>query len=516
MKMNRAFGLAALIGAALALPAVAAAANSCESLSSLSLPDTTITMATPVAPGALDLPAAGGAFAPAALTPVALKDLPAFCRVALTIKPTADSDIKVEVWMPASNWNGKFMAIGNGGWAGTISYAVMTTPLARGYATASTDTGHEGKGFDGSFAIGHPEKFIDFGYRSVHEMTLKAKAVISAYYGSAPKRSYWNGCSTGGRQGLMEAQRFPADFDGIVAGAAANNWVRLAAQSIWVGQAVNKDAASNVPKTKYQAIHDAVMKMCDLRDGVKDGVLENPVRCKFDPKVMLCKGADGPDCLTAAQVQSVRAIYEPAVNPRTHQEVYPGLMPGSELGWGVLDGPQPNPISVNYFMYVVFKDKNWDYKSLNLDTDVTRAEEMDNGTLVATNPDLKAYFAHGGKLLQYHGWGDNQIAPLNSVHYYESVAELLGGAGKLDDSYRLFMVPGLSHCRGGEGMNSFDSISVMEQWVENGKAPAQIIASRMQDGQEQRTHPLCPYPQVAVYKGTGSTDDAKNFVCRAR
>jgi feruloyl esterase len=513
MKINSAFW-AILFAAIPWIFPPAAAANSCEGLTALTLPDTTVTLAKSVAAGALSLPGVSVQGSPAALTTVAIKDLPAFCRVAITIKPSQDSDIKVEVWMPAANWNGKFMAIGNGGWAGSISYGVMAAPLARGYATASTDTGHEGTAMDGSFTLGHPEKLIDFGYRAVHEMTAKAKAIIAAYYGEAPKHSYWNGCSSGGRQGLKEAQRYPADYDGIVAGAPANSWVRLSAQSIWVGQVVHKDEASYIPPSKYPAIHSAVLEACDTLDGVKDGVLENPMRCRFNPKVLECKGPDGPACLTAPQVQAVQEIYAPATNPRTGEEIYPGLMPGSELGWAAMAGPQPNPVSVAYFAYVVFKNQNWDYKTLNLDSDVATAERIDDGTIVATDPDLKPFFARGGKLLQYHGWGDNQIAPLSSVNYYETVVKEMGGVSKVNDSYRLFMIPGMSHCRGGEGLNNFDSISILEQWVEKGKVPEQVTASRVQDGQVVRTRPLCPYPQVAAYKGTGSTDDAKNFVCR--
>jgi feruloyl esterase len=495
----------------LAFPA-ASVAKSCEELATFTLPDTTITLVQSVAAGALTLPGSIGQNPPAAFTEVALKDLPAFCRVELSIKPSKDSDIRVEVWMPASGWNGKFMAVGNGGWAGSISYALMSSPLKRGYATASTDTGHEGTNVDGSFAFGHREKLVDFGYRAVHEMTMKAKAIIAAYYENGPKLSYWNGCSTGGNQGLKEGQRFPADFDGIVAGAPANNATHLALQSIWVAQAVHKDEASYIPPSKYPLIHDAVLQACDARDGVKDGVLEDPRRCKFDPKVLECKGADGPACLTPPQVETARKVYSPATNPRTKQQIFPGLLSGSELGWAVQAGPQVPSVANDFFRYVVFKDPNWDYKTLNFDGDVALADQA-SSTVNATDPNLKAFFAHGGKLLQYHGWSDNQISPLNSVNYYASVVDAMGGTSKVKDSYRLFMVPGMSHCRGGEGVNIFDSISVIDQWVEKGKAPDQIIASRIRDGKADRTRPLCSYPQVAVYKGAGSTDDAANFVC---
>jgi feruloyl esterase len=511
MKTNRAFWMVLFATSLLGLPAVTAA-KSCEDLTALSLPDTTITLAQSVAAGALSLPVAPGP-GNAGIADGKTNALPAFCRVAFNMRPTNDSDIKAELWMPASGWNGKFMAIGNGGWAGTISYGTMLDPLARGYATASTDTGHDTTTPGGSFALGHPDKLIDFGFRAVHETTLKAKAIIAAYYGGAAKLSYWNGCSSGGREGLKEAQRFPADFDGIVAGAPANYWTHLGAQQLWIAQAVHKDEASYIPPNKYPLIHNAVLQACDARDGVKDGVLESPARCKLDPKVLECKGADGPTCLTTPQVEAARKIYSSVVNPRTKEQIYPGLMPGGELNWAGLAGPEALTIAVDHFRYVAFKNPNWDYKTLNFDGDIALADQTDDGTINAIDPNLKAFFAHGGKLLQYHGWADQLISPLNSVNYYESVRKALGLSSKVSDSYRLFMIPGMAHCRGGEGLNSFDSISVLEQWVEKGKAPDQIVASRVRDGNTDRTRPLCPYPQVATYKGTGSTDDAKNFAC---
>jgi feruloyl esterase len=315
-----------LFAAIVSIPAPAGAA-SCESLTSLTLPDTTITSAQPVAAGEFTPPAGGP---PGAMN---FKRLPAFCRVSATLAPSKDSDIKIEVWMPASDWNGKFQAVGNGGWSGSIVYPSLGRALSNGYATASTDTGHSGG--SGSFALGHPEKLTDFGYRAVHEMTMKAKAIVAAYYGNGPKRSYWNGCSSGGKQGLKEAQRFPADYDGIVAGAPANYWTHLMFSSMWIARAAHKEEASLIPPRKYALIHKAVLEACDASDGVKDGVLEDPTRCHFDPALLQCKGGDTADCLTAAQVETARAIYAPAKNPRTGQEIYPGLAPGSELGWGV-------------------------------------------------------------------------------------------------------------------------------------------------------------------------------------
>lgn len=497
-----------VLGTLAVLVSLPARAASCEALTSLRLPNTMFSVSQTVAAGALSLPAGRGPNAAASY-----KDLPAFCRVEASIHPTSDSDIKIEVWLPVTGWNGKFQAVGNGGWAGTISYREMSDALRRGYATASTDTGHTGG--SGQFAFGHPEKLIDFGYRSEHEMTVKAKAIIQAYYGKAPEYSYWNGCSTGGRQGLREAQTFPNDFDGIIAGAAANPRTHLGAEALWIASATLKDPSSYIPKEKYAVIHQAALAACDARDGVRDGVIEDPASCHFDPKVLKCKGADEPSCLTASQVEAARKIYTPATNPRTGQEIFPALEPGSELGWGTLaGGPAPFPAILDHYKYVVFKDPNWDWKTFDLDRDTSRADAVDDGTINAVNPDLRAFFGHHGKLLMYHGWSDQNVAPLASVEYYQSVVKFMGGPSKTGDSIRLFMVPGMAHCGGGEGPNRFDSVSALDQWVEHDQAPQVMIASRMANGTVERTRPLCPYPQEAEYKGSGSTDDARNFVCK--
>jgi len=499
-----------LLFAAVALVAEPDDRASCVNLSKLTLPNTTITKAgfSPAGPNA---PAPDHGLAPPKDPEVS--DLPAFCRVLATLAPSSDSEIVIEIFLPTSGWNGKFQAVGNGGW-GIINYGPFNAALRRGYATATTNTGHRGGG-SASFALGHPEKLTDFAYRAVHEMTVTSKAIIANFYGSGPRYSYWNGCSTGGRQGLKEAQKFPADFDGIIAGAPANYQTHLHVWSVAVAQAVHKEPGSYIPPEKYPAIHKAALEACDAMDGLMDGLIQDPTRCHFDPKVIECQGADSPSCLTGPQVEAARKIYAPVKNSRTGAEIFPGMEPGSELGWAPLAGPKAAAVATDTFTYIVYKDPNWDWRTMNPDTDTALADKIDNGLINATDPHLTPFFSHKGKLIMYHGWSDQLIAPGNSVNYYESVAKKLGGASKAADEIRLFMVPGMAHCAGGEGPNTFDMVSAMEQWVEQGKPPEQIVASHSQNGTIDRTRPLCPYPQVARYKGTGSIDDASNFTCAA-
>ncbi len=482
----------------------AAEAATCESLAALALPQTTITLAQPVAAGSLAVAAGRGGGA------AQFTDLPAFCRVTATLRPSSDSDIKIEVWLPEANWNGKFNAVGNGGWGGAIDSGALAAALRRGYAAAATDTGHAGGG--GPW-MQRPEKLIDFGYRAVHEMTVKAKALASAYYGNAPRLSYFTGCSAGGRQGLKAAQRFPADFDGVVAGAPALNTTGRAAFAIWIAQQLHKDEASFIPPAKYPAIHDAVLAACDALDGVTDRVIDNPRKCTFDPQVLACKDADAASCLTPAQVASARVMYQPVKNPRTGGPIFPGLEYGTELGWGTFGGAQPFAIATQMYQHMVFKNPAWDYRTLDFDAQMALVETIEAGVMNALDANLKPFIARGGKLLQYHGWADQQIPAGSSVEYYERVAKEMG-TGRFEDGYRLFMVPGMGHCGGGDGPASFDMLAALEGWVEQKRVPAQIPAAHVTGGVVDRTRILCPYPQQATYTGSGSTDDAANFACR--
>jgi len=493
-----------------------ASAATCESLASAVLPDTRITSAAMVAPGAFTPPVApgrGGAGRGGAANASPFAGVPGFCRVTATLAPTSDSDIRIEVWLPQpANWNGKFQATGNGGWAGTIVYNALATAVTAGYAAVNTDTGHVGG--TAAFALGHPEKLTDMAYRAVHEMTIKAKLLVDLYYGSAPKLSFWNGCSLGGRQGITEALRYPADFDAIVAGAPAVNWMNLHVGRLALNLNANKTPDAAIAPAKYPMIHDAALAACDGLDGVKDGVIENPLSCRFDPAVLTCKaGQDPASCLTPAQVNSAKAIYAGVKDPKTGVVLTPGLEPGSELSWQTLGGLEPLGNVTEAEKYVIHKDPNWDFRTFDLAKDLEMARAVDkDDALSSSSTNLKAFFDRGGKLLMYHGFQDPQVPSENSVNYYTKV--LAGsGRGLAGKQIALYMVPGMNHCQGGPGTDTFDKMGAIESWVATGSAPEMIPASHLTAGRVDRTRPLCQFPKVAKWKGTGSTDEAANFSC---
>ncbi len=503
----------------------AAAANRlhalpCEKLSALKIADTTITLASSIPAGGLTLPV--DALRPpdpmaATARKALISSLPAFCRVVAIIRPTPDSEIKFELWMPLSNWNERFLGVGNGAWAGSIIYSALANNLLRGFAVASSDGGHESGPFDASFAYGHPEKLIDFAYRAVHLMTVDAKVIVGAFYASPARYSYWNGCSTGGMQGLMEAQRFPEDYNGIVAGDPANFFTHLMFGNNWPEYATLNDPESHISKDQFALLYKSMMNACDATDGIADGIVSQPAKCSFDPSVLECKKDaathETGDCLTPPQVEAVKKMLQGVVNPKTGQQVFPGLEPGTPLDEAA-GGPNPGALTVSYFRNVLFKDVSWDWHTLNFDTDVDLADRADAAILNATDPDLAPFRQHGGKLLLYHGWADPHISPMNTVNYYENVSSAMGGPDQIHDFARLFMIPGMRHCSRGPGPDDFDEFTVIEQWVEKGKAPDAILATHSTDGKVDMSRPLCPYPQVATWKGTGSTSDAANFSCQ--
>jgi feruloyl esterase len=501
------------------LLAGALAAMPCESLKSLAAPDMTITVAEMVAAGPYRpsdaAPAArgrgdAGAAAPAGRgrgRPPAV--LPEHCRVAAVLKPSADSHIEMELWLPTATWNGKFQAVGNGGWAGTISIPAMIGALNAGYATASTDTGHRsGSTNSAEFALGHPEKVTDFAYRAIHEMTIKSKALIAAFYDRPARLSYFNGCSTGGRQGMMEAQRFPDDYDGIVAGAPVYNQIHLSAAQLARQVATLKDQAKRLPPAKVTLLAKAVVAACDAGDGVADGIVGTPERCTFEPAALACKAGETADCLTLPQIETVSGVYAP-VTAKNGATLYPGSSRGFEPGLRMPDAPME--LHFAPFRYIGRQDPTWDPMTFDLESDLALALKR-GGSIEATDLNLTRFKARGGKLLLYHGWADPGPAPANTIAYYKAVDRAVDG--DQESWMRLFMLPGVGHCGGGVGPDQADFIGALDRWRDAGTAPQRIDASRVTNGSVDMTRPLCPYPQVAAYKGTGSTSDAGNFACK--
>jgi hypothetical protein len=513
-------------------------AASCERLAQVVLPNAKITLAQLVA---------AGTFTP--MTPVTqwmgndtalYKALPAFCRVSVEARPSTDSDIKIEVWLPVSDWNGRFQGRGNGGFAGEIDYHALALAVHEGYATAGTDTGHAASGTDARWALGHPEKITDFGYRAIHEMTQTAKAVTREFYGNHLQHSYFAGCSNGGRQALMEAQRFPADYDGLIAGAPANFWTHLLTSAVWDAQATTSEEASYIPSRKLPAIARAVNEACDAQDGVTDGIVNDPRKCHFDPAAMLCKTENSDQCLTAPQVTALKKLYEGAHDSQG-SKIFPGLLPGAEDGpggWSLwITGQAPGKsllfaLGNGFYGDMVYDQADWSYRGADLGEAVKAADAKMTKNMNATEANLGAFQARGGKLIMYHGWDDPAISALNSIDYYHSVVSAMG-PNNADAFVRLYMAPGMQHCGGGPGPDSFGQEGpspmekdarhsaqlAIEQWVEKGVEPSAIIAAKYEGrgatGDVKMTRPLCPYPQTAKYKGSGDSNDAGSFVCVA-
>jgi feruloyl esterase len=498
--------LAALLLAG--LPYAARAANgahaACASLSHLSFKNAHVLSAEEVS-GPSFLP-------PNAREP--LTGLPAFCRVTGMISPA----IQFEVWLPLADWNGKFEGTGNGGYAGAIVYRELADGVRRHYATANTDMGHKSTTPDpGSWALGHPELVIDQGYRAQHETALKAKAIVRAFYRAVPRRSYFVGCSSGGWQGLTEAQRYPREYDGIVAGAPAMEVIHLHAGTIWTNLAANQIAPE-----KFPLIADAVLEKCDANDGLKDGLLSDPRTCDFAPSELACRAGQRPEtCLTPTEVTALERIYE-GLHSASGQPLYPGWPRGLEYALTLTRAPFVAALAASTFKDMVFEDPSWDYHHIDYDRAVRVADQKVGAILNNSSPDLRAFRTAGGKLILWHGWADPLISALHTLEYYQKVAAYLArGAGgeqaqiaRIEAFARLFLAPGVNHCGGGPGPDQFDALSALESWVERGVAPERITASHLTHGAVDRTRPLCAYPRVAVYLGRGSSDDAANFACR--
>jgi feruloyl esterase len=453
------------------------------------------------------------------------------CRVAGVLRPTSDSEIRFEVWMPENGWNGRLLGVGNGGFAGSIGYRQFIAYLQRGFAVDGSDAGHQGEAEDASWAFGHPEKIKDFGWRAVHLTAERGKQVVAAYYGKPQNHAYFDSCSDGGREALMEAQRFPADYDGILAGAPANAWSTMVASGVSGIQALVGDPHGFISDLKLPAIQKAALDACDAQDGVKDGVIADPSKCNFDPSALLCKAGDKLDCLTHAQIATLKTLYDGSKD--SHGKlIFPGFTMGDETSWrewvvGVAPGASSSVQYVqNYFRYMVTGDPKWNALTANVDEALKLSREKSAADLDATNPDLSKFVARGGKLILYHGWNDQAISPWSTIAYYKQVQQTMG-AEKAESFTRLYMVPGMEHCFGGPGATAFGQFGIgtvkgpanglfdsLQDWVEKGAPDEGVFATKFDGtGKPVMTRPLCVYPAEAAYSGTGDPMDAANFAC---
>jgi len=433
--------------------------------------------------------------------------VPAHCRVAAVLSPSDDSEIGMELWLP-ENWNGKFLALGNGGWAGNISFSAMAIGLQSGYAVASTDTGH--KGGSAAFAVGHPEKVVDFAWRAMHEMTVHAKTLIENYYQQGPKFSYYQGCSTGGRQGMIAAQRFPADFDAIIAGAPVYNQLALNATQFNSMKNLIENRSMALTEEKVALLHNAVMAACEVNDKVADGMLNNPLDCDFKPESLACDANSSASCLTPDEINAVNTVFG-GVYTAAGEQLYPGHAMGFELGWRIpAEGSAPSALQTEATQYVAYEDPQWDWREFELERDLALTREK-AGFIEALDANLAEFKARGGKILFYHGWNDPGPSPINTISYYNQVLETVEGDNS--DWLRLFMMPGMGHCSGGIGPDQADFLGAMEAWMEQDIAPARITAARIREGRVDMTRPLCPYPQVATWDEKGNPDDAASYSC---
>lgn len=529
-QCGRRFAAGVAFGALIA-GAGAATAAECSALAGKSFGPATVTGATSVSP-------------PSSLVgvdpPIPTEIKAPFCRVQGVIKPSADSDIKFEVWLPPQGaWNGKYGAIGNGGFAGSLIFPSMAWRLEEGYAVSGTDTGHPGGSLDAAWALGHPEKIVDFGWRAIHETATASKSIIDAYYGKAASRSYFAGCSDGGREALMGAQRFPKDFDGIVAGAPANYWTNLMTNAAATMRALNKPGAWLSP-AKLTLVSEAAQRACPSADGY----LDDPASCRFDPSTLVCKSGQSEGCLTEAELGGLKAIYG-GTKDADGKLINPGYPVGGEAGpaaWSLwITGVDPqrtagsllNGFSSGYFANMIFNKPGWSPNDGSVAGDWS-ASQQTKDALDAVDPDLSAFKAAGGKLLQYHGWSDAAISTTSSINYYKAVADKFGGVQQIRSFYRLFLAPGMMHCGTGPGPSAVggvfgppspdhdpkhDVLAALAQWVENGKAPESIVATRYKDDDPSKgvaaQRPWCAYPAVASYSGKGDHSDAANFTCAA-
>ena len=472
-------------------------------------------------------------------------NVPAFCKLAILITPTPDSTINVDLWLPSATWNHRFLGMGNGGYAGSTEtfYPDMLFRLENGYAVAETDMGTAPSASgNGMSLIGHPEKWIDFGYRATHLMTTVSKDFVQGFYGKAAEHSYFTGCSTGGQQSLMEAERYPDDYDGILGGDPAQNRTHVHTSVLWNYRQLWAKADSSLNADQVSLVNNAVLSACAARSGglASDPFLTDPRSCKWDPAVLQCSSATGTNCLNADQVAALRAVYAGPTDPRTGHQIFTGFTRGAENDGNFgLDNQQtqtePEFDSLYYWVF----GPTWNWRTFDFDRNMAEVDQVLAPILNANDADLKAFERAGHKFLAYHGWADPLISPQDDIDFYLRAVADRGGYAATQNFYRLFMVPGLGHCYQGTGPNSFggvlqpmvggaalpglptdpghDALAALVQWVERGVAPAKIIATKYTEDVAAAgvamTRPICPFPEVPRYKGSGDTTDAANFEC---
>ena len=499
---------------------------SCDALQNLNLHRARIVDAKGVSDGRFGIEEHGSFDSPL------VEELPEFCRVIGSASPVEGSIIGFEAWLPTDGWNGKLLMLGNGGYSSSIPYMQMAEYLRRGYATAATDTGHIGD--DPVFARDNPVSIVDWGDRAVHASRLHAGTVIASFYGETPQYSYFAGCSTGGHQALMAAQRYPEDFDGIIAGAPGHNRTHLNAGFLWQFMRNHTRAGQEiVPADKLAMINAAVLAQCRDNNGTRSGglpadpYLDDPLTCDFDPQKLACGADREADCLSSEQIEALDAIYDGPRNPRTGKRIYFGQTPGSEAAGGppALPGwsfywadprQRERPARLSFWRYWAFDDPEWNWWDFDFDADMSIVDQRLAPVINAMDADLSGFRRAGGKLLHFHGLNDPVVPATDSISYFERANARGNG---VEDFYRLFLAPGVEHCRGGPGPDEFDLLTALEDWVERGEAPERIIATgrtvQSPDGAGEFTRPLCPYPKYAEFSGAGDSDRAETFFCGA-
>lgn len=499
-------------------------ASDCHALTTLAMDGARVTSAEVVPAGPMTTPV------PASV-PVTL-DLPSFCRV----KGTAAGSIGFEVWLPEQGWNGLLLSVGSAGFGGVQPLNALAEGLRKGYAVGGNDTGHQGA--DPAW-MQDPVKVRLWGHAATHLVTAPTKALVAAFYGSPPHHAYFEGCSTGGAQAMEEVEFYPDDYDGVVAGAPGMSYAHLMMSFLW-GLKVSRPPGAFIPPDKLTLLHAAVLAACDDDDGLRDGLISNPLACRFDLASVTCKPNDTATalCLTAAQARTARLIYQGPRNSVTGASIYPGFVYGSEsdpsnpkpltYGWSAIQGPLAQMFAIPLLRTMVYRDLTWDWRSFDWDKGVAEVDRKVGADITALSPDLRAFRAHGGKLLIYQGWGDQFNAQTLPVDYRRQVIEGLGAKDytgrathQVDGFLRVFMAPGMAHCLGGPGFSRFDALSAVRTWVETGEAPDRILAHRSQAVgpapalSEQDTRPICAYPKFARYMGHGSATDPASFKCVA-